>query len=324
VSASRGREQLRAGDLVEVRSLEEIVATLDGTAAVDGVPFMPEMARFAGQRLRVRSRAHKTCDTARASGFRRLEETVHLADTRCDGSAHGGCQAECLLFWKTAWLKPVDDESWATDDAAAEPIPDLLERGTLGPPAEDGETVYSCQATRLREATTPLPWWDTRQYVADVGSGNVAPLRLLRGLALLLFNKFQSANRRFLPRLTLVRDGLRYPFVQGRVSGRTPTESLELQVGEVVRIKPKEQIEQTLDARNRNRGLLFDGVMSKYCGQTARVRSRIDHIIDENTGKMLHISPCVILDGVMCTGDYMQFCPRSIYDYWREIWLERV
>ena len=31
---------------------------------------------------------------------------VHL-ETRCDGSAHGGCQASCLLFWKDAWLKPV-------------------------------------------------------------------------------------------------------------------------------------------------------------------------------------------------------------------------
>ena len=108
-TAPHGPAQLRAGDVVEVSSLEEIVATLDGTAAVDGLPFMPEMARFAGQRLTVRSRAHKTCDTARASGFRRLDDTVHLADARCDGSAHGGCQAECLLFWKTAWLKPVSD-----------------------------------------------------------------------------------------------------------------------------------------------------------------------------------------------------------------------
>jgi hypothetical protein len=169
-----------------------------------------------------------------------------------------------------------------------------------------------------------LRWWDARQYAEDVQSRNVSLRRLLPGLVLVFFNKFQAANRRFLPRFTLVRGGLRYPFVQGRVSGRTPSESLDLQPGEVVRIKPKEQIEQTLDERNRNRGLLFDGVMSKYCGRTARVRARIDHIIDESTGRMLHISPCVILDDVMCTGEYMQFCPRSIYDYWREIWLERV
>ena len=40
---------------------------------------------------------------------------------------------------------------------------------------------------------------------------------------------------------------------------------------------------------------------------------------------MLHIKgDCIILDGVICTGDYHRSCPRSIYPYWREIWLKRV
>jgi hypothetical protein len=33
-----------------------------------------------------------------------MTDTVHLSDLRCDGSAHAGCQAGCLLFWKEAWL----------------------------------------------------------------------------------------------------------------------------------------------------------------------------------------------------------------------------
>ena len=38
-------------------------------------------------------------------------------------------------------------------------------------------------------------------------------------------------------------------------------------------------------------------------------------------------SPCIILDSVLCQSKYSRcrmFCPRSIYSYWREIWLERV
>ena len=35
-------------------------------------------------------------------------------------------------------------------------------------------------------------------------------------------------------------------------------------------------------------------------------------------------SDCIILEGVVCTGDYHRFCTRAIYPYWREIWLERV
>ena len=65
--------------------------------------------------------------------------------------------------------------------------------------------------------------------------------------------------------------------------------------------------------------------MSKYCGRTARVRSRVDKIINERTGTMTHLAnECIMLEDVVCTGDYMQLCPRRIYDYWRENWLERL
>jgi hypothetical protein len=44
-------------------------------------------------------------------------EHRHLSELRCDGSSHGGCEADCLLFWKTAWVKPVEESS-ATDPQA--------------------------------------------------------------------------------------------------------------------------------------------------------------------------------------------------------------
>ena len=34
-------------------------------------------------------------------------------------------------------------------------------------------TRYICQATQLPYFTTPLPWWDIRQYFEDYVSGNV-------------------------------------------------------------------------------------------------------------------------------------------------------
>jgi hypothetical protein len=101
----------RAGDLVEVRSREDILAPLDQDACVDGMPFMPEMLQFSGQRFRVGAVAHKTCDPIHKPGGRRLRSTVHLAGLRCDGSAHEGCQAACNLFWKDVWLKPVGDNA---------------------------------------------------------------------------------------------------------------------------------------------------------------------------------------------------------------------
>src|SRR5262245_1391253 len=98
--------KLSVGDWVEVRSKEEILRTLDTNRQLEGMPFMPEMFAFCGQRFQVYKRAHKTCDTVFPTRSRRVDRAVHL-ETRCDGHAHSGCQAGCLLFWKTEWLKRI-------------------------------------------------------------------------------------------------------------------------------------------------------------------------------------------------------------------------
>ena len=38
----------RPGDLVEVKSADEILATLDADGTLDHLPFMPEMVEFCG------------------------------------------------------------------------------------------------------------------------------------------------------------------------------------------------------------------------------------------------------------------------------------
>ena len=57
------QEELRVGDLVEVRSEAEILATLDEHGMVESLPFMPEMLALCGRRFRVHKLAHKACDT---------------------------------------------------------------------------------------------------------------------------------------------------------------------------------------------------------------------------------------------------------------------
>jgi hypothetical protein len=86
---AESRLDLRAGDVVEVRSREEILATLDPDGTLDALPFMPEMLEFCGKRFTVAKRADKTCDTIQHSGLRRMTDTVHLEGTRCSGAAHG-------------------------------------------------------------------------------------------------------------------------------------------------------------------------------------------------------------------------------------------
>jgi hypothetical protein len=336
-------KNLHIGELVEVRSQEEILATLDGNGELEALPFMPEMLQFAGRRFRVHRRAAKLCDTINWTGMHRMEDAVHLENLRCDGEAHGGCQAGCLLYWKEAWLKPVEpgapDAAHEQVDQAVATVTDQTPApgsqctvGTLlaatradGGRAARGDERFSCQATQLmRAAPVRIPWWDPRQYLRDVRVGNASIGAMTRFLIIMLFNKFQAANRRFLPWLPLIHGAKNYPFIDGQLR-RTPKEALNLQPGELVEVKPKQEIVRTLDRNNRNRGLQFDVEMLRYCGQRARVLRRVDHIIEEPTGKMMRFSnDCIVLDGVTCRSEYYGFCPRSIYPYWREIWLKRV
>jgi hypothetical protein len=324
---------LRVGDVVEVRSEEEILAMLDPTGKLDQLPFMPEMLAHCGKRFRVSARAHKACDTIEWQKLRRMESAVHLEDLRCDGSAHGGCQAGCLIYWKDAWLKRVDDAEAAGDVPELPPLTGptvtretLFAQADAPDPTGSGERVYSCQATELLRATTrPVRWWEPDQYVEDVRSGNARVSNVLRGLLVGFFNKFQQLNARLLPRLCLIHDCKPYPFVLGRAQDGRGNESLGLQPGDLVEVKSKEEIFATLDERDRNRGLRFDSEMLHYCGMQAKVLRRVDQIINEQSGKMIHIKgDCIILDGVVCTGTYHRSCPRRIFPYWREAWLRRV
>jgi hypothetical protein len=317
----------RAGDVVRVRSKEEILATLDENGRLDGQPFMPEMLAFAGRELPISAIAHKTCDTINrpSTGMRQLDHTVHLAGARCDGSAHGGCQAGCLLFWRQEWLEtpdgvPLRVQPQTSGSVATE---ETLQADTVAGTDDDGATVYRCAATEVMRASSPLPRLDPAQYVADVRSGNWSAAYVLRGLAIMVFNQFQAASRKLLPQWLRIADGRPYPFYRGTGPGTAP-EPLHLQPGELVEVKSKDEIMAALGPNSKNRGLIYDGEMLPFCGRRARVLKSVDKIIDEQTGRMIHLRDCVILDEITCMGRYHRFCPRAIYPYWREAWLRRV
>ena len=107
-----------------------------------------------------------------------------------------------------------------------------------------------------------------------------------------------------------------------------PAANLDLQPGEYVRVKSLDEINATLDKHQKNRGLWFDQEMAKFCGNTYRVHTRMSKIINERSGKMIQFkTPSVVLENVYCQSEFSDcrlFCPRSIYSYWREAWLERI
>src|SRR4051812_45932616 len=167
---------LKVGELVEVRSADEIRATLDEDGELGGLPFMPEMLAYCGRRMTVHKVAHKSCDNISRTGLRRMSDAVHLSASRCDGSAHGGCENACSLYWKEQWLRRVhpDDPVAPTSDAGRRRLLPLLVLNAQRAPFEDGAPRYSCQATEmLRAAPERLLLKDLDQYRDDIRSGNV-------------------------------------------------------------------------------------------------------------------------------------------------------
>jgi hypothetical protein len=320
---------------VYVRSREEILATLDERGRLEELPFQPEMLAFCGRRFRVQAVAHKTCDTINKTGGRSMARAVHLEGTRCDGSAHAGCEADCLFFWKEAWLRR---ESDPPRPVAAPPrcSEETLLARTRAPGQENAaDPAYVCQTTALFDATAPLEWWDVRQYVRDVTSGNhgawhmfkllfAASYRNLVGLGygyrvlVWIYNAFQKLT-----------GGKPFVVADGRLpkGSPTPTGILDLQPGEWVVVKPLEDIRKTITVDGFNRGMRYDVEMAKYSGGRYRVQKRVSRLLDEKSGKLLVMkSPCIQLEQVFCRAECTPKrigCPRAMNTYWREIWLER-
>ena len=334
---------LRAGEWVQVRTKEEILSTLDASGRLDELPFMPEMLQYCGMKIRVSKRAHKTCDPALGIGGRRMARTVHLENVRCDGSAHDGCEAGCLIFWKEAWLNRVDGEKAAgiPRDASTQQVQCTEEDLRLGvkiptPAGESGPT-YVCQNTQIKFATQPLAWWDVRQYLEDYTSGNVRLSQLAAGLLFSALRTVAEAGIGFGYAIRWMYDtfqrvvgGSPYPLRPYGVHIGTPTpkSQLDLQPGEIIRVKPYCEILKTLNSDYRNRGMYFDAEMVLFTERDYKVHKRLKRIIDERTAKMVHFkSDAIVLENVVCEARYAKcrrFCPRAIYPFWREIWLERV
>ena len=103
------------------------------------------------------------------------------------------------------------------------------------------------------------------------------------------------------------------------------TDSLNLQVGEWVQIRSKEEIFSTLNEEGKYKGLLFMAEMIRFCGKKFKVFKKVERIMLESTGELREIkSPTVFLEGVFCDGEFHNRCDRSCFLYWREIWLKKV
>ncbi len=235
-----------------------------------------------------------------------------------------------MLFWKEAWLRRVSESSngsahraaqggqASASNESAKPNPNgqVTDRERPSHTVERPDRKLICQATELNSASCPILLGCTANYLAgvvrDCGSAKIGPgeLRVLWAYARgkVILSAFTAWART--------------PWNAERYK-KTPSQRLDLQVGEWVQVRSALEILRTLDRNACNRGMEFKAEMFQFCGRKFPVFARMERRIDERTGMMREFrNECIILTSVHCHGQ-RSFCARGNYHYWREIWLRR-
>lgn len=284
-----------AGDLVEVRSIQEILTTLDNKSKLGGIAFTPQMTEFCGKTFTICKKVTRMILESTGE-LRTLKiPTVMLEGVVCNGKAHGGCDRSCLYLWPEAWVKKT---------------PSVANKEQKGPIGGDSITDIPerCQANfpDLTQATLPDTrsalqlrryWWRFKRGLWH-----------LRVLGLFGFTSwtFFSGNRK-------------------QVHSDTKAASLNLQPGDYIEVRSLKEIFATLDNDDKLKGMRFNREMAKFSGGRFRVYKRLDKMISEEDGKLLKVkTPTVMLEGAFCDGKSHGMCDRYCFAFWREAWLRKI
>ncbi|NJC98094.1 MAG: hypothetical protein C3F07_16030 [Anaerolineales bacterium] len=107
VDTVRSQVEFSAGELVKVRSWDEIQSTLDPFKELKGCAFLPDMKQYCGTTQRVLQVMERFLDE-RDYKVKKVHGIVLLENVICRGTpAFGRCDRNCHLFWRAEWLEKV-------------------------------------------------------------------------------------------------------------------------------------------------------------------------------------------------------------------------
>lgn len=104
---------VQPGELVEVRSPDEIARSLNAHGKTRGLWYdPPEMGPFSGGRYRVKDRVERIIDEGSGEMIQIASDCIILEDVVCSGD-HSACRRFCprgiYPYWREAWLRRVDE-----------------------------------------------------------------------------------------------------------------------------------------------------------------------------------------------------------------------
>lgn len=105
---ARKIHDLKDGDLVRIRSREEIEATLDDWNELKGCMVMKDMWQYCGTTQRILKVIERFVDE-RDYRLKKGKGLVLLQGLICSGTEdYGRCDRSCFYFWREEWLEKIN------------------------------------------------------------------------------------------------------------------------------------------------------------------------------------------------------------------------
>ena len=96
------------GDIVRIRSHEEIRTTLNRWNQLKGCAFMPEMIHYCETRQKIHKKVEQFLDE-RDYLIKKCNGIYILENVFCEGTDDfGSCDRSCFFFWREEWLEKAE------------------------------------------------------------------------------------------------------------------------------------------------------------------------------------------------------------------------
>jgi hypothetical protein len=165
------------------------------------------------------------------------------------------------------------------------------------------------------------------QLIAE-GKAETPPQSLTRRIKVFIRRHLNPAQERALKKFT--NDLMnRYTLARGEIgkprAALNAAAAQSLEAGEWVKVRPIDEIQDTLNHWRQLKGCTFMPEMEIYCGTTQRVLKPLQRFVDERDLRVKRSTGIILLEGAMCQGtaDFGN-CDRSCFYFWRTEWLEKI
>lgn len=146
------------------------------------------------------------------------------------------------------------------------------------------------------------------------------------GMRFSLRQRFNRLKRILKRRRTYLRNYFREIVYGQKTAVTTPLgPHVPMQKGDIVTIRSREEIQETLNRWNQLHGCAFTEEMWPYCGSVHEIYKRVEHFLDERDHIMKRSKRLVVLKNLYCEGT-IDFgpCHRACFFFWREEWLKKI